>query len=437
MPESVIRKLTPTSFDTSQMATARRSDDPSPPELSISGDPSQAQYECFELYPLVDFDGDGIAERRRIIYAGGTTGGQVIENDQVERVPYASGTAFLQPNRWLGLSLFDKLREIEEVKTEALRQYLDNMAYINNNELVVLDGDVNMGDAKARRPGGLIRADRLDAVVPVPVQDLSGASQNLLNYMDKLRSERGGASLDLQAAELQLAGETAHGIERQYTSKEMLAQLMTRTIAETLVRQIFWLIHETLRRDLPERAEVQIGNEFVESTPGRWPFRDRWQIVAGMSAGERMERRQALAEVLGQQEKLTSAGFGGGILTDLKTYHDTLLDWMAAAGIQHGRRYWIDPRSRSSLAAQQASQQQSQQASAQQRALQSLIFQSQLAIESMKEDGENIRTDAELRFKYWAEVLQSELEELRIEAQGGRKTAEPGAVDEKQTEGDK
>ena len=68
------------------------------------------------------------------------------------------------------------------------------------------------------------------------VADLGPSSIALLNYMDSVRSERGGASLDLQAAQLQVAGETAHGIERQFTSKEALARLITRTLAETMLR---------------------------------------------------------------------------------------------------------------------------------------------------------------------------------------------------------
>ena len=104
--------------------------------------------------------------------------------------------------------------------------------------------------------------------------------------------------------------------------------------------------------------KAQVGSEFVAYSPGQWRSRDKLEIVAGMSFNERAERRGALESVLIQQEKLHAAGLGGGILTDLRTYHDTLIDWTAAGGVSNARRYWVEPRAPESIKAQQASAQQ-------------------------------------------------------------------------------
>ena len=414
-PKKKVMDLPAISDDTNSAATARNRGT-SGARFESNADPAMEMIECFEVYPLVDFDGDGLAERRKVIMAGGSVGGSIMENVMFPHVPYASGTGFLQPHRWAGLSLYDKLIEVENIKTDTLRQYLDNLDANNNARLVIVDGVVNMDDATNSRPAGVIRADNVDAVKPLAIQDTGPSAQSLLNYMDKIRSERGGASLDLQSAELQLAGETAHGIERQYTSKEQLAQLITRTIGQTLIRSMFLRIHDALREFLPGEQPVLVGGDFVTVDPSTWMPRDQVRIVAGLSGGERAERKQALEGILAQQEKLAQAGYDG-ILVDLATYHDTLKDWTAAGGVETASRYWVDPRSEQAQAAQQGKQQAAEQQAAEQKQMQELLFVTQRQIESQQRQLDQWEHATQLRFDYWEATMKSGVEELRIAGQ--------------------
>lgn len=429
VPRPVVKKLPSTAMDTNIASRSRDRGDTAA-FLGTHGDPTMEMVECFELYTLIDFDGDGIAERRRVLYAGGSSGGVVVENVPTTGVPYASGTGFLQPQRWLGLSLYDKLAEIESIKTEVLRQYLDNMAFANNAEVIVVDGAVEMDDLKARRPGGINRVDDINAVRELVVPDLSAGSIALLEYMDSVRSERGGASLDLQNAQLQIAGETASGIAQQFQSREALSRLITRTLAETLIRQAFLLIHRVLREDFPDRAETQVGSDFAQYEPGRWPFRDELTIVAGMSFAERAERRQALQSVLDQQEKLQTSGFGQGILVDLATYHDTLLDWTSAGGVQNARRYWIDPRSERSIQAQKDAQAAAQAQAQQQKQSTDDLIAAQVGITQDRLAFDVLQDATDKRFKYWDATLDARLKEQAVDAQWKTALADPQATDE-------
>lgn len=385
-----------------------------------TSDKSQQRVEIFELYPRVDFDGDGVAERRKIIYASGGSAADaesaVLENELFPFVPYACGTGFLQPHRWQGLGLHDKLAEVEAIKTETLRNYIDNHDAANNARLIVVDGAVNLDDAINSRPGGIIRADTTESAKALIVPDIGGSAQSLLNYMDKIRSERGGASLDLQAADLQVAGETAHGVERQFTSKEQLAQLITRTIGQTLIRSMFVLIHDALREHMPGQQSIMVGSEFVNFEPEQWIPRDQVRIVAGMSAGERLQRRQALEGIVMQQEKLAQAGFDD-VLVDLATYHDTLLDWAAAGGIDQPSRYLIDPRSEQAQAALQQKSEAAQAEAEKQEQLQNQLFETQVQLQQLETRRQEQEHATQLQFDYWNATLKSGIEELRISAQ--------------------
>ena len=424
-----IAKLNSTNAEHKTSSLARNRDRSTP--IWDSSDESLSRVETFILYMRADWDNDGIAELRKIIYAGGMSSGEILSNVPHPFQPYAAGTPFLLPNRFWGLSIFDKLgATVEPMKTKALRQYEDNLENANFNELTVQDGSVSMGDVRARRPGGVIRADIANAVQPIPVMDTGTSSRAFLAYMDGMRSERVGASLDLQSAQFQIAGESAHGIERQISTKEQLAQLMCATIGETLIAEMFLRIHQTLRHFMPQTTDFPVGpNRFVSATPGDWIARQEVTVLAGMSNGQRTARRNALSENLLQQEKLHAAGFGE-ILVNAESYHAALIDWTKAGGISAPRRYWLDPREPEQQQAAQAKQQAAQAEQQKKEAFEERIFQTQVLIADRDNAAGLMRHTTQLRFDYFKEILESEVEEFRIQAQGSD-TIEP---DEKQLE---
>jgi hypothetical protein len=400
------------------------------------GDRSLDNLQEWELYIRADVDGDGIAELRKIVYIGQQSAGTILSNEMWPFQPYAAGTPFLLPNRFWGLSVYDKAIEIELLKTDGLRQYVDNLKNANFNEVTVLDGDVSMADVQNRRPGGHIRAERPDAVTPIPTVDTGSSSLAFLEYADAMRSERVGASLDLQNAAFQVAGESAHGVERVMAPKEQLAQLMARTLGETLIAETFRNIHRTLREFMPNTAEFPVARDrFVTATPGEWPGREEVTVVAGLSNAERLEKRQTMDALLVQQEKLFEAG-QGDVLMSLETYHSALLDWSRAGGISSPRRYWLDPREPEQVEARERKEKQAADAAEEQRQMTERLFTTQVLIADRDNAADVVKHMSQLRFDYWKEVLGSEVEVFRVKAQGAEE-AKPsqGDVEALQSEG--
>ena len=339
-------------------------------------------------------------------------------------MPYAVGVPFLYPHRFQGLSIFDKLKNLEDVKSRALSQYVNNLENANFPELVVADGEVAEGDVTSRKTSGVIRADRIDAVKALPVQDIGRSSIGFLSYMDKVRSERTGAALDLTSAEAQIAGESAYGVERLVSPREMISNMIADTLGATLVKQLFKLIHTQLRLNFPGRIDWHVGeNEFVNLDAGTWRSRDKVRVTAGMSEHQRMQQRAVLEQHLLQQEKLFSAGLDG-VLMDLDTYYEALIAWSKAGGLLTPRRFWIDPQSKGAQQARQQKQQQAEQEKQKSEALQERLFSTQVEVSKQENQTTLVRHLTDLRFKYWDRTLSSELEEMRIEAQGSE-TAEP------------
>ena len=377
--------------------------------------PAEDIIEMYECYMRLDADGDGQTELLKIIVASDT----VLDVEEIDYVPYASGTPFLQPHRFNGLGMFDKLRYIQDAKTATLRQLVDNQNHANNARVGVVDGQVNIDDVVNSRPGGVVRMRSPDSIVPFPFTDIGGSAQATLEYMDKIRSERGGASLDMLAAELQIAGDTAHGVERQMSAKEQLAAMITRTLAETLIRKTFELVHIALRLYVPDELTFRINDKFQQANPAEWQKRDRINVKAGLSMGERMRKKMALETIITQQYQLAQTG-KAGIMTDDAAMYNAQLDWARCQGIDNPERYFLDPESEQAM---QAAQQMAQQQQQQQQYQQSLL-EMQKAIEERNADNADAKVmedarqfDQEIQFKYWAEGMKQETEEAKLATQ--------------------
>ena len=383
----------------------------SPGATDIS-DPSMQELEIFECFYRVDMDGDGIAEQRRIVIAGGS---EILANDIVDFVPYATGTPFLQPHQLNGLGVYDRLRNVQDIKTKALRNWLDNQAAVNKSRIAADEKAVNLNDATDNRSGGVVRTKGSphQSIMAFPVVDIGPSTLALLTYADKMRSEGSGASLDLQSAALQVAGDTAHGVERQMGSREQLAAMMARTLAETMLRSAWLLTHRALRSWVTSDMEVQSGGRFITANPAKWSERDSVNLKTGLSVGERAQRKAALSEVLTQQIQILGNGLGGQ-LTDLPAVYSALIDWTRAAMLDNGERYYVDPKSDPAKQAKQAADQQAQQQ--QQFSMQTTqaIALGAQQVEQIKAAMDKYESDQDTRFDYFKAILDAAIEEMKL-----------------------
>lgn len=360
-------------------------------------------------YLRVDMEGDGTAQLWRILFAGE----RVLHKEQRPFVPYVNGIAILRAFRVDGVSLDDRLKQIEDTKTGALRQWMDNLSNQNNSRAALVEGQVNLQDWINSRPNGYVRVKTPDAIQPIVVQDAGPSARSLLEYEDKERSERGGASLDLQTASAQIAGETMGGIERQYSSREKAAQMMAVTFAETLIRDLYRLVHRTMRTNFQSELDLKRNGEWQRTDPRQWSERQMLDIHAGRSQAEWSRRLAYLERVIGKIEQLIQAGYGG-VLTDLSKYHNALVDWCEAAGLEAPEQYWIDPTSDPAMETAERRQGQQDAERAESEAQNAQLLRLSLGFERWKEQQANKRHTEDVRQKYILAAMDSEAKEAEI-----------------------
>ncbi len=302
----------------------------------------QELVDLYECYLMVDQDGDGIAERWRLMVVDKK---KVLEAEQVDVVPFAAGSIMIRAHRLQGEDLFDHLKQTQDIKTGGKRRWLDNTRGASFSRIGAQKGAVDPKWEDARS-GQFIYTDGppQQALYPIPVVDVGPSIQALMDYEDKHRTEAGGAALDMVTSGDNVAGNTWRGILEQYTVKEMLCAMFARNLAETLVRQIYLLMHRTLRTYAGGEMQVRFRDQWTTVDPSLWPARDEINVLPGLTP--RARQAYAMALQFGLQYGMAAAQQGlSGILVDADSLYRTVVDYYAAAGIDSPEQYWVDPKS--------------------------------------------------------------------------------------------
>lgn len=381
----------------------------------LGADESQDPVELYRVYFLADRDGDGISERLKMCFSGNT----VLSLEEVALVPFAAGTAILAPHRFEGISLYDKLRQIQDVNTGLERGLLDNMNTATKNRTAGLDGAVNKDDIDNGRADGHIRISRSagdvrSALMAFSVPDLSQGILMNLEHQRSRRSEMGGAALELSTGNMQLNERLgSEGVDRMYSVMEQLASMMTNIAAQTLLRSLFLLTHATLRANYDEPFDIKINGRWETANPSEWKARHSCIVKPGMSPGERTRLANTLLQMLDMQMKLAESGLDD-VLVDVEGFYKNLMDWARTMGVPNPQQYLIDPQSDASKQAALGKQK----TAAELRAAQQRLMDQAMQIEQLGVSVKKYQSDQETQWKYFNSVLGAEIKEAEISGRG-------------------
>jgi hypothetical protein len=381
-------------------------------------DNSQELIEWYEIYARLEAR-EGVDELRRIIldYATAT----ILENKPAPFLNVAAGVAIINPHRFKGISLFDKLKQNQDVRTQLRRALLDNINATNKNRTAGLDGVVNQDDISDGRVNNHVRVkqtvpDVRQALMPLVVPDTSANILANLESTAKERSEMGGAALDLQSAQMQIGGDRmgSEGLDRAYSVAEELTGAMMQTVAATLIRSVFLLAHRTLREYFDGELPIKRNGKWTYIKPSEWPERHNVTVKPGMSPGERTRKINAMNEVLNGQLLMADRGLDD-VLVDVERFHKALMDRDRLAEVQNPEQYYVDPASDQGKAAIQNKAKRAEQ----DRMDKAALMQQSFGLEQLRQAFEKYAHDSDLQFKYFAEVLSAE----KTEAEAAGKAA--------------
>ena len=314
-------------------------------------DPSQRKIMFTEAYWLVDMDDDGISERRLVHYAGH----KFLQNEEVDRVGLIAITGMPLANKHLGRSLYDKIKQIQDIKTALWRQVIDNLFLVNNSRHAVVESEVSISDLLTSRPGGIVRQKRPGMIEPLKTPQIGPEAFTFLEYLDKAREERTGVGPEVVSELGQLANTTAWGIERLMAKKEELIGLMVAIMRSTGVNELFEVMHAILRENAEDPLDLPIDGKWEQVSPKQWPVRTAVPPVTWSGMGDRIEKQKTLQYIMSLQEKAAQYPLTAFMVTPENLY-EAADDFVRTSGMQGVGQYLIDPRSPEGAKARQVHQ---------------------------------------------------------------------------------
>lgn len=303
------------------------------------------QVEIVEHYVRVDADGDGKPELWCVVTDADCA--HLLKRERADRIPFAVVTPFLMAHRLIGMSLYDKLREVQRIKTALLRMMLDSGYFALNQRYEVAMDRANsntLSDLLNNVPGSPIQSKTGDAVRALGGGGLAFNVFEAMEHVAVMGEQRTGIVRNAQGLNPDTLHETKAGMLALMGAAAKRTRMIARVMAETGIKDVYLLMHDVLRTTAKGGDNVPLRGQWVTINPSKWQTRKDMVIEVGVGSGGREMEMAALQLVMGAQEKLvTLQGGAEGPWVSAKNLYNTAKRLTDRAGLRNTDLYFSDP----------------------------------------------------------------------------------------------
>ena len=288
-----------------------------------------------EAYLLLDYDGDGIAERRRIARVGDT----ILDNEPDDYMPIVGATAVPMPHVHAGISWMELVEDIQKIDTTLLRQLLNNL-YRTNNPRPVVGRGVNMNDLLNDLPNAPIRTKNMDALRMEPTQPVIGQVLPMFEELNRRKESRNGTSSRSMGLSDDTLSRVTEGVQLgSMEQNNQRLELLARLIAELGMKQILLKTHHLLRTHQDTPYEVKIKGKWTSVNPSQWRERTTIEASVGLGTGNTQAQTLALSRVIDMQKEMVAGGLMGVTITPDDLYNSAE-KMVELTGLNNAERYF-------------------------------------------------------------------------------------------------
>ncbi len=323
-----------------------RGEDEAPTAMRPVGDPATREIWLSECYLPIDVDGDGIAELRKITIAGDSAS-VLLDNEEIDSLPFRAWTPIPQPHKFFGLSLADLTMDLQLAQSTVVRQLLDNMYRVNNGRAAI-SGKVNIEDMLTVRPGGLVRMTDPNVmpeghIMPLVTPPLGNMAYPLLEFLDAKQETRTGITRYNQGLDANSLNQTASGLNIITGYAQQRQELIARNAAEMLVAGIFKSILALVCKHQPAARILRLRNRWVPMDPRGWNDQMDVTVTVGLGTGNKDQQLAHLTMILQMQQQAMQQLGPGNPLVGLDNIYNTLARICENAGLKSPAPYFKDP----------------------------------------------------------------------------------------------
>jgi hypothetical protein len=296
-------------------------------------------------YVLLDYDGDGISERRKIYRLRD----KILLNEECAVVPIVTASPILVTHRWDGMSLAECMSDLQKLKTELTRQMVDSGRLANNPRTEVLTDSngspyANIDDLLDNRAGGIIRKTRPDALNQSVMPWVGGQMFPMLEYVDSMGEKRTGISRVQQGIDPNIlkTNRTLGEARQTNMAAKQRIKLVARIFGEVLLKPLFLIILKELTEGGMDKIAFQLRGEFVELDPNEWHDQYDMTVNVGLGTGD-AEQQLGMLQAVSQAQAMAAQSPLGPMLVTPKNIYNVQAKMIEAAGFKNVGDFWQDP----------------------------------------------------------------------------------------------
>jgi len=291
-----------------------------------------------EAWCYIDYDGDGIAELRRVCTVGNNY--KIVNNETADSIPFAMFACDPEPHVFFGSDIADLTKDIQRVKSAVLRGMLDSLSFALYPRTGVVEGMVNIDDVMNPEVGSIIRMRQPGMVQQLDVPFLGKDAFPMIQYLDSMKEARTGQTAASQGLDPDvLQSTTKAAVTATIRGAEQHLEMMARLFADSFKRVFKGVLKLVITHQDRERI-VRLRDEWVPIDPRVWDSTMDCSVNVGLGVGTTDERLAVLNQIaLRQQEALEKLG-PNNPLVGLGQIRNTLSKMLEISGYSDSNQFF-------------------------------------------------------------------------------------------------
>lgn len=341
-------------YSPSPEATDRQPDALLNSDTRSNKDDSERQLWLVVAFVKFDWDDDGISEMRRVVYANAGTSNAgvasaIIENEEWTDgiAPIVPGSPILMSHTIEGRSVFDLVKDIQNIGTAVTRGMLDN-AYAVNRPRPAVSDKVDLASLIDWTPGMPVRFRQGAGPTPenlswLTVPSIAADALQVLQWQDKIKQQRTGITPNNQGMGDEQMNPTATGANILTSAADERVGLIIRVLAETAFKRLFRLLYRAVKRSAQGPQQFWRGaldapqagaQNWQVVDPTKWPDDMDLSVDVGLAASNKYQQIQNI-QLVGQGQQALLQSPGGPMLVKPEHAANTFRKLVEAAGFKN------------------------------------------------------------------------------------------------------
>jgi hypothetical protein len=173
------------------------------------------------------------------------------------------------------------------------------------------------------------------------VPDITGSIFPMLQYLDAELETRSGLSRQSQGIDADaLQKQSATAVAQVFSASQMRIKLIARIMAEG-VRDVFALLHGTIRKHGQQQQTVRLRNAWINVDPRNWKTRDDMTLNVGLGSGGKAQQFAQTMAIANVQKQLIAGG-KTNLVGDRELYN-TAAELTRIMGHKNPDQFFCDP----------------------------------------------------------------------------------------------